>query len=213
MLHCPECHAHAYFTVEGYTCDNQCEKIRRNPDEEIRNLERQWISEPTTENAIKLVRASQRAGVDAPSDAEDLYYMNLFQELAELVLGDPRLELWEKKEVKKRALKSRMYKQPYIRAKLTDFSSLSPDEVITLARDFGLLNFEPLPKIRIGKTIRKFSMIGPCLTSSYGRVFKETPLFFINQDGYRFSKRDYHLDPCLRCEDHPKTQYPDGYQD
>jgi len=67
------------------------------------------------------------------------------------------------------------------------------------------------------KTVRIFSPIGPCV--SRGRLVRETSQFYVFHDRYeecekRIAKRGRaHIEPCARCEDHPHTDYPDGYQD
>lgn len=76
------------------------------------------------------------------------------------------------------------------------------------------------------KTVRAFSIAGPCLT--LGRYVGETPQFYVYDewrggDNYggrkRVKKRTEahysaaHVEPCSSCEDHPNTQYPNGYMD
>lgn len=73
-----------------------------------------------------------------------------------------------------------------------------------------------------GKTLREFSAAGPCLT--LGRVVRETPNFWFYRKwrgGPDFDPAQTragkipgrHTDPCPSCRDHPRTQYPNGYQD
>lgn len=68
-----------------------------------------------------------------------------------------------------------------------------------------------------GKTIRKFSAAGPCLTYMYGEVTGETAKFYKyrTRDGRtgRVNKRAVHIEPCRSCRDHDETMYPMGYMD
>ena len=75
------------------------------------------------------------------------------------------------------------------------------------------------------KTIRRFSMAGPCIT--LGEVVRETEHFYfyrgsrvaiagdtsdilkVKKDGERL----VHSIPCVSCRDHTQTQYPNGYED
>lgn len=75
------------------------------------------------------------------------------------------------------------------------------------------------------KTVREFSMAGPCLM--LGEFVRETPEFFFYRDRFasldphgtyrhkvsRIKKRGLlvHVEPCASCRDHPKTHYPNGY--
>lgn len=68
----------------------------------------------------------------------------------------------------------------------------------------------------MSKTIRKFSMAGPCLTYKYGPVVRETSKFyFYLSEGRerRVSKKRVHTEPCRSCRDHSETMYPNGYMD
>jgi hypothetical protein len=76
------------------------------------------------------------------------------------------------------------------------------------------------------KIVREFSAVGPCLT--LGKLVRETPRFWVfnewrGGDHYadkekRISKRTpehysgSHVEPCPSCRDHPRTQYPNGYE-
>lgn len=66
--------------------------------------------------------------------------------------------------------------------------------------------------------VRVFSRCGPCLTQ-FRRVRTNrttVTLGFKNGSGYsldRAYKGSVHEEPCPSCEDHPNTQYPDGYMD
>ena len=75
------------------------------------------------------------------------------------------------------------------------------------------------------KTVRRFSMAGPCIV--LGEVVRETEHFYFYR-GSRFGivgdtgtvrkvKKDgerlVHSVPCPSCRDHPQTQYPRGYED
>lgn len=74
------------------------------------------------------------------------------------------------------------------------------------------------------KIVREFSPAGPCLTR--GRLTGETAKFWCYEDRNggvvtakkiaknlpgRYSRA--HVEPCSSCRDHPKTQYPRGYED
>jgi hypothetical protein len=74
--------------------------------------------------------------------------------------------------------------------------------------------------------VRQFSRCGPCLT--LGRLTKETAQFYCfdewcGGDVFQGAKRvrkelpgqwsPNHVEPCPSCRDHPRTQYPNGYQD
>jgi len=68
------------------------------------------------------------------------------------------------------------------------------------------------------KPVRVFSSCGPCL--NYYRMVRENKttftVVFKNGSGYsleRYSKGLVHESPCLSCQNHPETQYPDGYMD
>lgn len=71
------------------------------------------------------------------------------------------------------------------------------------------------------KTLRMFSLAGPCLTSvaGAGPIIRETAKFWItrshNGEERRVSKANHraHVEPCNCCTDHPRTQYPYGYID
>ncbi len=72
----------------------------------------------------------------------------------------------------------------------------------------------------VGRTLRRFSTAGPCLTR--GVVVRETAKFLVYRDRWsqgaeRRVKKDgerlVHTRPCVSCTDHPKTQYPHGYMD
>lgn len=76
-------------------------------------------------------------------------------------------------------------------------------------------------------TVRQFSICGPCMPQ--GELIRETAKFYVYRD--RFHSGDgpprerkgmkstherysaYHVEPCSSCQDHPKTQYPNGYMD
>ncbi len=71
------------------------------------------------------------------------------------------------------------------------------------------------------KILRKFNPCGSCFKE--GIVLRETAKFFVyaldahSQDGAlesfpqrKASKKRYHIEPCLNCEDHPNTHYPMG---
>lgn len=74
------------------------------------------------------------------------------------------------------------------------------------------------------KTVRAFSPIGPCIT--LGTLTKETKQFYVYEDRrfgepttgkvmkpteFKYSRN--HIEPCVSCRDHARTQYPDGYMD
>ena len=68
------------------------------------------------------------------------------------------------------------------------------------------------------KTVRKFSLAGPCLT--LGTLFRETSNFLVYEERRygdrlhrRVAKAKVHTEPCPSCRDHPQTQYPNGYMD
>ena len=68
------------------------------------------------------------------------------------------------------------------------------------------------------KRLRELNWAGPCL--DIGVVVEETAerIKFIDRSGNMTHRRGakvkwkvFHTDPCERCVDHPKTQYPNGY--
>jgi hypothetical protein len=71
------------------------------------------------------------------------------------------------------------------------------------------------------KTVRQFSVCGPCIPQ--GRLVRQTAKFYVVRDGdgreFKLMKRTperyspNHVEPCPSCMDHPKTQYPHGYMD
>lgn len=77
------------------------------------------------------------------------------------------------------------------------------------------------------KLVREFNRAGPCIP--LGLWVRDTKRFHIYRqwlggDKYGESERrvairtpDHysraHVEPCPSCEDHPQTQYPDGYLD
>ncbi len=70
----------------------------------------------------------------------------------------------------------------------------------------------------VDKTLREFSAIGPCLDRLHGKITRETPKswFYMDRDGdERRVKKSwrFHVDPCVSCRDHERTQYPNGYMD
>lgn len=72
--------------------------------------------------------------------------------------------------------------------------------------------FEKRPRVRV------FSRCGPCLRQyRHVRTNRTTvTVAFRNGSGYsleRAYKGSVHEEPCPSCEDHPRTQYPDGYMD
>lgn len=135
----------------------------------------------------------------------------IWKKLGETLVSRLSLEEWEKKKIIKMKSRSQHYKQPYVQDLLKEFKNgLSEQALTKLARDVGFLEPEPLPAFKLGKRIRKFSFAGPCL-DFYGQVADETPLYFINEDGKKFFKENYHIEPCTSCTDHPQTNYPEGY--
>jgi hypothetical protein len=75
----------------------------------------------------------------------------------------------------------------------------------------------------VGQTLRDFSPIGPCLPQ--GEITRETPTMIVVAErhggkerrimkaGQRWRARLLHVAPCPSCTDHPRTQYPRGYED
>lgn len=68
------------------------------------------------------------------------------------------------------------------------------------------------------KRVRELNWAGPCL--DLGVVVEETAerIKFIDRSGKATHRsgakvrwKVIHTDPCERCVDHPKTQYPNGY--
>jgi hypothetical protein len=65
--------------------------------------------------------------------------------------------------------------------------------------------------------VRESNLAGPCI--ELGELIRETAQFYVFRDNFpppnehRIAKRKrrVHLEPCTRCEDHPQTQYPNGY--
>jgi hypothetical protein len=70
------------------------------------------------------------------------------------------------------------------------------------------------------KTVRQFSVAGPCIP--LGPLVRETEQFYCysEQDKVRKVRKrtetfysPHHVEPCPSCRDHAKTQYPHGYMD
>lgn len=75
-------------------------------------------------------------------------------------------------------------------------------------------------------TVREFSPAGPCLV--LGEFVKRSPKFIFFREwlgstryadrvsrvgGWKVTDGDYiHIEPCRSCRDHPKTSYPNGYE-
>jgi len=70
--------------------------------------------------------------------------------------------------------------------------------------------------------VREFSPCGPCLT--LGALVRETAQFYCYADRADGTQRKIrkptpgnwskaHVEPCVSCRDHARTQYPHGYQD
>ena len=68
-------------------------------------------------------------------------------------------------------------------------------------------------------TVREFSAIGPCIT--LGTFIKRTPktIIFIDRHGdlgrvggRRVQNDMVHIVPCVSCQDHERSQYPNGYE-
>jgi hypothetical protein len=66
-------------------------------------------------------------------------------------------------------------------------------------------------------TVRKFSPVGPCIEQ--GVLIGQTAKFYCFVD--RFERGNtrrlgktwaVHIEPCPSCRDHPRTQYPNGYE-
>jgi len=81
-----------------------------------------------------------------------------------------------------------------------------------------------------GKTLRRFSAAGPCLTFIHGTVVSHTAKTVTYKTSRGETKRaggyDWHsngsrplgegllhVDACPSCPDHARTQYPRGYED
>lgn len=64
-------------------------------------------------------------------------------------------------------------------------------------------------------TVREFSTIGPCLTVGESAGETEKSLLYFDGNKVRRVKKSwrYHVEPCVSCRDHPRTQYPEGYMD
>lgn len=69
------------------------------------------------------------------------------------------------------------------------------------------------------KTVRELNWAGPCI--DLGVLTRETKAFWffsrnggreerVKKDGLR-GKYHIHMEPCDRCVDHPKTNYPRGF--
>jgi hypothetical protein len=70
----------------------------------------------------------------------------------------------------------------------------------------------------MAKTVRRFSMAGPCIT--LGEFVKSTEKFLVYIDKYTGKEKRIghagglaHAEPCSSCRDHPRTSYPHGYMD
>lgn len=65
--------------------------------------------------------------------------------------------------------------------------------------------------------VRNSSMVGPCIW--LGPIVRETAKFYVIDSykpefyGTRKLKENVHIEPCIRCTDHPNTNYPMGYLD
>lgn len=73
-------------------------------------------------------------------------------------------------------------------------------------------------------TVREFSRCGPCIV--LGKLLKETARFYCYQEDRnntgavrKIAKRlpdkysPAHIVPCPSCQDHERTQFPNGYMD
>jgi hypothetical protein len=68
------------------------------------------------------------------------------------------------------------------------------------------------------KTVRRFSMAGPCITlGAYVKTTNKFLVYVARRTGEikRISHAHdlAHVEPCSSCQDHPRTQYPNGYMD
>lgn len=67
----------------------------------------------------------------------------------------------------------------------------------------------------VRQRVRVWSPCGPCLPK--GELIRTTGKFYVYRDRHgderRISCTKAHVDPCKRCEDHPETDYPNGYMD
>lgn len=66
-------------------------------------------------------------------------------------------------------------------------------------------------------TVRKFSPVGPCIPQ--GELIRETAKFYCVADRFDNGKPrkigkgwSAHIEPCVSCRDHARTQYPNGYE-
>ena len=69
--------------------------------------------------------------------------------------------------------------------------------------------------------VRNFSAIGPCIP--LGKFIKRTAKTVTFKcryggtirrvGGYRLKVGLIHTEPCVSCQDHERTQYPNGYMD
>ena len=64
-----------------------------------------------------------------------------------------------------------------------------------------------------GAAVRVVTLAGPCITATVIRRNRTTYTVAFCFPGYPQRKPHSSVNdtPCLCCEDHPQTQYPDGY--
>lgn len=70
--------------------------------------------------------------------------------------------------------------------------------------------------------VREANLAGPCIP--IGELVRETPRFYFYRGRFdrgngtgdirRIGKNHFtHVVPCTCCRDHPRTSYPNGYED
>jgi hypothetical protein len=70
-----------------------------------------------------------------------------------------------------------------------------------------------MKQLKPGTKVRFFSMAGPCLPATVIRYNRTSYTLDFYGNKVRKDHTLVHDAPCPSCQDHEKTQYPDGYMD
>lgn len=65
------------------------------------------------------------------------------------------------------------------------------------------------PSIQIGDPVRIVNWAGPCIKKTVEKIGRTRYKFEDGQFAYFI---ETHKEPCLRCQDHPQSHYPRGYE-
>lgn len=70
-------------------------------------------------------------------------------------------------------------------------------------------NNVPDPDIKVGDDVRVVNWAGPCIHKTVVRIGRSRYKFGPDDFDYFIST---HKEPCQRCQDHPQSHYPRGYE-